>query len=49
MMLLIIKQIIDFLQCHTYTVLYFMNGAGVCWIIRKTAFNEHLFKPQLMQ
>ena len=31
----IIEQIFTFLQCHTFTVIHFMNGAGVCWDIKR--------------
>ena len=37
-MLSIIEQIISSLQ----SVIHFMNGAGMCWIIRSTVFNMYI-------
>ena len=35
----IIKQMIIVYFSHS---LHFMNGAGVCWIIRRTVFNVYI-------
>ena len=29
-------------QFTSITVIHFMNGAGVCWIIRRTVFNAYI-------